>query len=79
MAELFYKITKAEADLLDRFEYAPYQAFDPYCSEQVDGSFIVSEEIQKLLKDHPKFKLINWAKTKITKEDVDAGLKDKGI
>lgn len=28
--ENFYKITKAEAELIGKFEYAPNQIFDPF-------------------------------------------------
>ena len=45
----YYKITKAEADLLTKFSYAKEEAFNPYCSEQKDGCFIVSDLMLKKL------------------------------
>ena len=75
--EGLYKITKADADLLGRFEYAPNEAFDPYCSEQDDGTFIVSETIYNILRDHPRFKKVNWSlKEKIQFEQLNTKQKD---
>lgn len=74
--EQYYKISKAEADLLGRFEYAPNQAFDPYCSEQTDGKYVVSETMYNILKAHPKFAGVDFeAKTKTGHDTVKAETK----
>jgi hypothetical protein len=74
--ENFYKITKAEADLLGRFEYAPNMAFDPYCSEQKDGTYIVSETMYLILKNNDKFKSIAFeGKTKVDETKVKTDVK----
>jgi hypothetical protein len=74
--ENYYKITKAEADLLGRFEYAPNMAFDPYCSEQKDGTYIVSETMYLILKNNDKFKTVNFeSKTKVNDTKVKADVK----
>lgn len=67
--ENFYKITKAEADLMGRFEYATNQAIDPYCSEQTDGTFIISEKMYELLKGHPNLQKINFSKKRLIEKD----------
>lgn len=59
--ENFYKITKAEAEIISYFEYATNQAVDPFAGEQKDGSYIISEIVYQLLKDHPKFKQIDFS------------------
>lgn len=70
--ENFYKISKAQADLLGRFEYATNQAFDPYCSEQKDGNYLVSEQIYILLKTRMEFQKIDFTKQqKIDEAKVD--------
>jgi hypothetical protein len=69
--ENFYKITKAQADLLGRFEYQKNFAFDPYCSEQKDGTFLVSEEMYLKLKENSIIKKIDFTKvTKIATTDT---------
>lgn len=72
MAEKFYKITKKEAELIGRFEYAPNQAIDPFVGEQEDGSYLVSETVYELLKDREEFKKVNFeGKETISKENLD--------
>ena len=74
--ENYYKITKAEADLLGRFEYEKNHAFDPYCSEQKDGTYLVSEKMYLILKDNDKFKLVNIkSKEKISDLEKDDKVK----
>lgn len=74
--ENFYKITKAEADLLGRFEYERSKAFDPYCSEQKDGTYVVSETMYTILKNHPKFASVNFeAKVKVDETKVKSDVK----
>jgi len=48
--ENFYKITKAQASLLGKIMYAANHQFDPFCSEQKDGTYLVSEKMVLLLK-----------------------------
>lgn len=68
----YYKITKAEADLIGRFEYDTNRAIDPYVNEQKDGTYLVSETMYNILKDHPKIKQVNFSvKTPIEKEALD--------
>ena len=70
--ENFYKITKEEAEAIGRFEYAPNKAFDPFVSEQNDGSYIASEEMYILLKEKEEFKKIDWTgKKTIEKNSLD--------
>ena len=74
--ENYYKITKAEADLLGRFEYERGKAFDPYCSEQKDGTYIVSETMYLILKNNDNFKTVNFkSKTKVDETKVKADVK----
>ena len=61
--ENFYKITKVQADLLGRFEYEKNFSFDPYCSEQKDGTFLVSEEMYIKLKENSIIKKVDFTKS----------------
>lgn len=72
--EKFYKITKAEADLIGKFEYEKNKTFDPFCSEQIDGTFIVSEKMYNILKDGKEFKKIDWS-NKLSMEKTDLNTK----
>ena len=67
--ENFYKITKAEADLIGKFEYAPNQAVDPFCGEQVDGNYLISEKMYLILKDHPKLQNVDFSKKQLVGKD----------
>lgn len=70
--ELFYKITKAQADLIGKFEYAPNQAFDPYCSEQKDGTYLISETMYLLLKTNGQFQKVDFTtQVKIDETKID--------
>lgn len=69
--ENFYKITKSEATQIGYFEYASNQAIDAFAGEQKDGSYIISETVYQLLKDHPKFKEIDFnKKEKVSQENL---------
>lgn len=70
MGEL-YKITKAQADLIGYFEYEPHMAINPYCSEQKDGTFLVSEEMIQVLKSLGINKIDFSKLAKITLEQKD--------
>lgn len=82
MAENYYKITKEDADILGRFEYAPNHLFDPYCSEQKDGTYLVSEKMYQILKENQKIVDLNIKdKSKVTDETKDTKeiiIDDKG-
>ena len=67
--ENFYKITKAEAELIGKFEYAPNQICDPFCGEQMDGNYLVSEAVYKLLKDRAEFKKVNFSNKQLVGKD----------
>lgn len=60
--ESFYKITKEQADMLGKFLFAPNQGFDPYCSQQKDGTFLVSEKMYLKLKELSQLKKIDFTK-----------------
>ena len=49
--ENFYKITKAQASLLGKIDYAKNERFDPFVNEQKDGTYLVSEKMVLLLKE----------------------------
>lgn len=67
----YYKITKAQADTLGKIVYAPQQAFDPYVNEQTDGTYLVSEKMYNVLKEHTNFKKLTWGSlTKISDAQV---------
>ena len=75
--ETFYKITKEEADAIGRFEYATNQAFDPYVSEQTDGTFLVSQSLYNLLKEEEEIKKVDFEKKQtISKNELDTKIKE---
>ena len=70
--EKYYKILKSDADKLTKFTYEKDMAFDPYVGEQVDGTYIVREEVYKMLKNHDNFKKVDWnSKVKIDKSELN--------
>lgn len=56
---MYYKINKTIAESLGEFTYNGIN-FSPFVREQTDGTYLVSEDIQELLKDTEQFKQINW-------------------
>ena len=75
MQKNFYKITKAEAFLIGRFEYLPNKMVDPFMGEQKDGTYLVSEKMYTLLNKNPNFEKVDFNKCekideKIAKEDL---------
>jgi len=62
MVENFYKITKAQAETLGKFIYSPGEGFDPFCNEQKDGMFLVSEKMYLKLKELSQIKKIDFTK-----------------
>lgn len=70
--ENFYKISKEQADLLGKIEYAKNQMFDPYCGETKDHHYLVSEEMYLMLKERTEFSKVDFKKkTKIKKSDIE--------
>lgn len=70
--EKYYKITKEQAALIGKFEYATNQAIDPFVGEQKDGNYLVSEFMYELLKERSEIKKVDFTKCeKITKEELD--------
>jgi hypothetical protein len=65
MIELFYKITKANAQIVGYFEYPVDCAFDPFCAEQMDGTFLVSVTLVEQLKDNPNIEKVDWTSMEI--------------
>ena len=58
--ENFYKITKTSANLIGRFEYDKGCVFDPFCSEQFDGTYLVSVDLVGQLKDNENILKVDW-------------------
>lgn len=58
--ENFYKISKTDANKVGRFEYENGKIFDPFCSEQVDGTYLVSVDLVNELSDNDNIKKIDW-------------------
>lgn len=59
--ENFYKISKTDANKVGRFEYDNGSIFDPFCSEQVDGTYLVSESMVNLLVNNENIKKVDWS------------------
>jgi hypothetical protein len=58
----FYKISKLDANKVGTFEYEVGYVFNPFCSEQVDGTYLVSIDLVKQLKDNENIKKVDWTK-----------------
>ena len=48
----FYKISKSDANKVGSFEYETGYEFNPFCSEQVDGTYLVTIDLVEQLKDN---------------------------
>lgn len=73
---MFYKITKEQAELIGKFDFGKNQKFDPFVGEQKDGSFLVSEKMYTLLKEHGALKKVDFKnKTTVTKQSLDFEIK----
>lgn len=73
---MFYKITKEQAELIGKFDFGKNQKFDPFVGEQKDGSFLVSEKMYTLLKEHGALKRVDFkGKTTVTKQSLDFEVK----
>lgn len=56
--EYFYKITKEQANSMGKIEYEENKIFDPFVGEQIDGTFLISEDMYLLLNKIKDFNLL---------------------
>lgn len=63
--EFFYKITKENAEIVGYFQYPVDCAFNPFCAEQVDGTFLVSVSLVERLKDNSNIQKVDWSSMEI--------------
>ena len=61
----FYKISKLDANKVGIFEYETGYEFNPFCSEQVDGTYLVSVDLVEQLKDNENIKKVDWTKLEV--------------
>ena len=61
----FYKISKLDANKVGSFEYETGYGFNPFCSEQVDGTYLVSVDLVEQLKDNENIKKVDWTKLEV--------------
>lgn len=61
----FYKISKLDANKVGSFEYEVGYEFNPFCSEQVDGTYLVSVNLVEQLKDNENIKKVDWSQLEI--------------
>ena len=64
----FYKISKLDANKVGSFEYETGCEFNPFCSEQVDGTYLVSVDLVEQLKDNINIKKVDWTQLEIIDE-----------
>lgn len=68
----FYKISKEDADKVGYFEYETGKAFSPFCSQQVDGTYLVPTDLVERLKDNDNILKADWsAMTVINSTQID--------
>ena len=63
--DTFYKITKANAKIVGYFNYGDGYDFNPFCAQQMDGTFLVSTRLVEQLKDNPNIQKVDWNSMKI--------------
>ena len=61
----FYKISKEDANKVGSFVYETGYEFNPFCSEQVDGTYLVSVDLVEQLKDNESIKKVDWTKLEV--------------
>ena len=61
----FYKISKLDANKVSIFEYETGYEFNPFCSEQVDGTYLVSVDLVEQLKDNENIKKVDWSQLEV--------------
>ena len=64
----FYKISKLDANKVGSFEYETGYEFNPFCSEQVDGTYLVSVDLVEQLKNNENIKKVDWSQLEIIDE-----------
>ena len=64
----FYKISKLDANKVGSFEYETGYEFNPFCSEQVDGTYLVSVDLVEQLKDNENIKKVDWTQLEVIDE-----------
>jgi hypothetical protein len=64
----FYKISKEDANKVGSFEYETGYGFDPFCGEQVDGTYLVSIDLVEQLKDNENIKKVDWSQLEVIDE-----------
>jgi hypothetical protein len=64
----FYKISKEDANKVGSFEYEVGYGFNPFCSEQVDETYLVSIDLVEQLKDNENIKKIDWTQLEVIDE-----------
>ena len=64
----FYKISKEDANKVGSFEYETGYEFNPFCSEQVDETYLVSFDLVEELKDNENIKKVDWSKLEVIDE-----------
>jgi hypothetical protein len=63
--DTFYKITKENAEIVGYFNYGDNYAFNPFCAEQMDGTFLVATSLVEELKENPNIEKVDWASMEI--------------
>ena len=66
--DTFYKISKEDANKVGNFEYEVGYGFNPFCSEQVDGTYLVSVDLVEQLKNNENIKKVDWSQLEIIDE-----------
>jgi hypothetical protein len=67
----FYKISKTDANKVGIFEFGTSEMFNPFCSEQVDGTYLVSVDLVERLKDNKNIQKVDFSKlTVITEKQI---------
>ena len=61
----FYKISKLDANKVGSFEYETGYEFNPFCSEQVDETYLVWVDLVEQLKDNENIKKIDWTQLEV--------------
>ena len=64
----FYKISKEDANKVGSFEYEVGYEFNPFCSEQVDETYLVSIDLVEQLKDNENIKKVDWSQLEVIDE-----------
>ena len=64
----FYKISKEDANKVGSFEYEVGYEFNPFCSEQVDGTYLIWVDLVQQLKDNINIKKVDWNQLEVIDE-----------